>query len=75
MASSLSNLLNNLAKRINKIKCKYGHGDTKCEVCRIKCKGCKSFLEYKSVIDHLIEYKYLCCNKNYPKTIDENLKN
>ena len=29
MASSLSNLVNNLSERIDKIKCKYGHDDKK----------------------------------------------
>ena len=29
MASSLSNLVNNLAKGIHKIKCKYGHDNKK----------------------------------------------
>ena len=28
MASSLSNLVNNLSERIHKIKCKYGHDNT-----------------------------------------------
>ena len=36
MASSLSNLLNNLAEGIPKSKCKYGHDDKKCETCRIE---------------------------------------
>ena len=31
MASSLPNLVNNLAEGIYKIKCKYGHDDQKCE--------------------------------------------
>ena len=31
MASSLPNLVNNLAEGIHKIKCKYGHDDKKCE--------------------------------------------
>ena len=26
MARSLSNLVNNLAERLHKVKCKYGHG-------------------------------------------------
>ena len=47
MSSSLSNLVNNLSKRIHKVKCKYGHGGTKCETCRIKYKDCDCFLEYK----------------------------
>ena len=36
MASSLSNLVNNLAKEIHKVKYKYGHNDKKCETCGIK---------------------------------------
>ena len=30
MASSLSNLVNNLSDEIHRIKCKYGHDDKKC---------------------------------------------
>ena len=40
MASSLSNLANNLSKGIHKIKCKCGHNDKKCETWRIKYKYC-----------------------------------
>ena len=36
MASSLSNLVNNLSDEIHRIKCKYGHDDKKCKTCRIK---------------------------------------
>ena len=36
MASSLSNLVNNLSDGIHRIKCKYGHDDKKCKTCRIK---------------------------------------
>ena len=43
MASSLSNLVDNLAEGIHKMKC------TDCDV----------FLEYKSVKDKLIKYKCL----------------
>ena len=35
MASSLSNLVNNLADVIHKIKCKYGHDDKKCETVKL----------------------------------------
>ena len=38
MASSLSNLVNNLSEGIHRIKCKYGHDDKKCETCGIKYK-------------------------------------
>ena len=40
MASSLSNLVNNFAKGIHKIKRKYKHDDKKCEMCRIKFNNC-----------------------------------
>ena len=47
MASSLSNLVNNLiknlAERVSKIKCKYGHDDKKCEACQIKYNDCECF--------------------------------
>ena len=59
MASSLSNLVDNLTERIHKIK----------------CNNCDCFLEYESVKDNLIKYKCLSCNKNYSKKIDEELKN
>ena len=38
MASSLSNSVNNCSEGIHKTKCKYGHGDKKCENCGIKYK-------------------------------------
>ena len=38
MASSLSNLVHNLAEGIHKIKCKYGHYNIK--TCGIKYKYC-----------------------------------
>ena len=31
-------------------------------------------VEYTNSKDHLIEYKYLCCNKNYQRKLDEKLK-
>ena len=58
MANSLSNLVDNLAEGINKIKCKY-----------FDC-----FLEYESVKDNLIKYKCLSYNKDYSNKIDEKLK-
>ena len=74
MASSLSNLVDNLSKVVYQTKCKYGHVNKKCEVWN-KYKDCEYCLEYTSLKDDLIEYKYLCCNKNYLKNFDENLKN
>ena len=56
MASSLSNLVNNLSERIHKIKCKFGHDDKKCETCGIKYKNCNCFLEYTNFKDDLREY-------------------
>ena len=40
MASSSSNLVNNLSEGIHRIKCKYGHDDKKCETCGIKYEYC-----------------------------------
>ena len=47
MASSLSNLVDNLAEGIHKIKCQY----------------CDCFPEYESVKDSFIKYKCLSCNR------------
>ena len=54
MGSSLSNLVDNLAEGIHKIK----------------FKDCDCFLEYESVKDILIKYKCLCCNKDYSNKLD-----
>ena len=59
---------------LHKIKCNYRHDDKKCETCGIKYKNCDCFLEYTGIKDDLIEYKLLCCNKNYLKKFNENLK-
>ena len=56
MASSLSNLVDNLAEGIHKIKSK------------------DWFLEYESINDNLIIYKYSPCNKGYWKKLDGKLK-
>ena len=58
MASSLSNLVDNLTEGIHKIK----------------CKDCDCFLEYESVKDNFIKYKCLSCNRNYSNKIDTELK-
>ena len=65
MASSLSNLVNNLFEEIHRIKCKYEHDDNKYKTRRIKYKYCDCFLEYTDFKDYLIGFKYLCYNKNY----------
>ena len=49
MASSLSNLVDNLSKGIHKIKCKYF----------------SFFLEYKRIEDDLIIYECLSCDEFY----------
>ena len=74
MAISLSHLVNNRSEGIHRIKCKYGNYDKKCETCRIEYKDCKCFLEYTNFKNDLIEYKYLCCNKNFQHKFDEKLK-
>ena len=61
MANSLSNLVNDLAEGIHKIKCKYGHDNKECKSCRIKYKNYECFLECKNFEDNLIKYKCLCC--------------
>ena len=48
MVSSLSNLVNIFSEGINRIKCKFGHNDKKCETCGIKYKYCDCFLEHKN---------------------------
>ena len=58
MASSISNLFDNLAEGIHKIKCK----DWDC------------FLEYESVKGKLIKYTCLSCDKDYSNKVDEESK-
>ena len=65
MKNSWTNVVNNLSEGIHKIKCQYGHNDKKCETWGSKYKYCDYFLEYKDFKDDLVEYKYLCHNKNY----------
>ena len=67
MASSLSNLVNNLSEGIHKIKCKYRHNNKKCETCAITYEVCDCFLEYTN-------YKCLRCNKNYDQKFNKKLK-
>ena len=65
IASSLSNLVNNFSERSHRIKFKFGHENKKCKTWRFKYKYCNCFREYTNFKDNLIEYKSLCCNKNY----------
>ena len=55
MASSLSNLANNIYEGIHRIKCKFGHDDKKCETRGIKYVYWDCFLEYTKFKDNLIE--------------------
>ena len=58
MASSLSNIVNNLAEAIHKSK----------------WKDCDCFLEYESVTDNLIKHKCLSCNQDYSNKLDQNIE-
>ena len=69
MESSLSNLVNNLAEGIHKIKCKNEHNNKKFEMRGIKFNDCYCFLEYTSFKDVLKKFKCLCCNKNYIESL------
>ena len=46
----------------------------KSEMCLIRDKDCECCLGYTNVKDVLILYKCLCCNRNYQKNFDENLR-
>ena len=74
VASTISNLVNNLSEGIYRIKCKYRHDDKKCETCRTKYKYCNCFLEFTNFKDDLIEYKCSSCNKSYQRKLDEKLE-
>ena len=64
MASSLSNLVNNLSKGNHRIKCKFGHKYKKCEICEIKYfKYHNCFLEYINFEVDLKEYRCLFVTK------------
>ena len=54
MTSFLSNFVNNLSERLQRVKCKSGHNDKKCETCGIKYKYCRFFLQYTNSKGNLI---------------------
>ena len=58
MVTSLSNIVDNLTERIQKMM----------------CKDCNCFVEYKSVKDNSTKYKHLSCSKDYSNKIYEELK-
>ena len=62
----MSNLADNLAEGIHKIKWKYGYGNKKQEACWIKYKYWECYLEYQNVAKNYISivYKCFCHNKN-----------
>ena len=47
--SLISNLANNLAEEIHKIKYKYEYDNIKCDTCRIKYKDCEYCFEYANI--------------------------
>ena len=55
IATSLSNIVNNLSEEIQKIKYKYWHDDKKCETCGTAYEVSDCFLEYTNFKDDLIE--------------------
>ena len=57
MASSLSNLVDNLAEEIHEINCKHGHGNKKCKTCEINYKDRQCYLKYTNFKGDLIVYK------------------
>ena len=71
MAISLSNLLNNFAEGIHKVKSKYGHENKKCETCGIKYKNPECFLECANSKDNLMKCKCLCFNRTYLERFHE----
>ena len=54
IASTLSDLVNNLSEGLHRIKCKLGLDDKKCETCGIKYKYCNCFRECTHFKDDLI---------------------
>ena len=74
MASSLLNLVDNLSEGIHKIKCKFGHDDKNLKLAELNINISTVFFEYTNFRDNLIEYKCLCCSKNYQNKFDETLE-
>ena len=49
MASSVLNVVNNIAERIHKIERKCGHDENKCETCEVKYKDASDFLKTQTL--------------------------
>ena len=69
MASSSSNLVNNLSERIHKMKCKFGHDDKNCETCGIIYEVCDCFPEYTNFKDDLINTNVYVVTKIINKSL------
>ena len=69
MTNSLQNFINNLSEGINRIKCKFRHGDKNVKYVELDISIATVF--YK---DMSKEYKRFCCNKNYKHKFDEKWK-
>ena len=50
IASSLSNVLNNLSERLYRIECKLRHDNEKRETCGIKYKYCDCYIQTLKII-------------------------
>ena len=44
------------------------------EIHKIKCKNYNYFLEFESVKDNFIKYRWLSCNKDYSNKLDQKFK-
>ena len=75
MASSSSNLVNNLSERFDKIKCKYGHDDKKCVTYIIKYQHFNCFLEYTNFKDDLLNTYVYIVTKIINKSLMKNQRN
>ena len=71
MVSSLSNLVNNPSEEIHRFKCSFGHDDKTVKLVELKMRITTEYANFKN---DLIEYKCLCCNKNYQHKFDAKLK-
>ena len=71
MASSLSDLVNNLSEGLHRIKCISERDDKECG---IKFKYCDCFLAYTNFKDDSIEYKCSIWNRIYQQMFNEKLK-
>ena len=73
MASSLSNLFNNRSQVIHKIKYKTDAMIKYVKLGELNVSILTVFFGYTNFKDGLIEYKCLCCNKNYQQMFYEKL--